>query len=112
GHAVELPKVEVKLPDSIPNPFNPGGNPPPGTQPPFPGRDPNDPKQPEKEEITKSRIAVTQTGKDVLFRLDLLLDVPAYEKMVLALQIVMCGLKTEVDVAEGAARRHDLALAG
>ncbi|HYT88056.1 MAG TPA: DUF1559 domain-containing protein, partial [Gemmataceae bacterium] len=120
NHPVELPKVEVKV-DNIPNPFNPGGGinpmpqPMPMPQPPREGGipNPNDPKQPPKEEeITKSRIAVTQTGKDVLFRLDLLLDGPAYQRLEGVLYLVMCGLKTEVEVAEAAARRHDLAQAG
>jgi hypothetical protein len=86
-------------------PSIPGGYPmPPGT--------PGAVQPAEKEEIKHSKIEVTRNEREVLFRLDLKLNQPAYRAMTAAMQVVMMGLRGEIDVAEGAARRHELAAAG
>jgi hypothetical protein len=66
----------------------------------------------EKEEIKHSKIEVTQSDREVQFRLDLKLNQPAYQALSGALQVVMMGLRAEIDSADGADRRHELAAAG
>jgi hypothetical protein len=111
------------MPGGIPKMPGPGGFPRPGGGGPgfpgpggfpFPGAgNPGGEETFEKkEEVKSSRILVTHNDKDVQFRLDLVLDPAAYEAMKKALQVVMVGLRTEIDAAEGAVRRHDLAAAG
>src|SRR5206468_4157811 len=87
-------------------PGGPGGFPrPPGASggyPMYPGG-PGGVKPAEKEEIKHSKIEVTQNEREVLFRLDLKLNQPAYQAMATAMQVVMMGLRGEIDAAEGAA---------
>ncbi len=106
------------FPGQNPNPGAfPGQNPNPGAfpggDPQFPGGQNPAPKQAEKpEEIKSSRIVVRQNNKRVSLRLDLVLDQPAYQRLEGLMQVVMIGLRGEIDAADGMARRHDLAAAG
>jgi hypothetical protein len=99
-------------PGRFPPGMGPPGVSPPGVNP--PGQvGPDGVKEEEKKDEPKgSRILVTKEGDDVLFRLELVLDEPAQQAMTGAMQLVLTGLRGEIDVADGAARRHDLALAG
>ncbi len=98
------------MPGGMPG-MMPGGMPGAGGFP-FGPRNTGEEQFEKKEEVKNSRIRVTHNDKDVQFRLDLVLDPPAYEALTKTLLVLMVGLRTEIDAAEGAARRHELAAAG
>jgi hypothetical protein len=78
----------------------PGGDFPsgPGMQGPGGFRDPNQPPV-KKEEVKASRIQITLADKTVDFTLDLVLAGQAMENMRAALDLMVAGIKAEVDLA-------------
>jgi hypothetical protein len=72
---------------------------------------PNPVTEAPKVDPTKSRIAVTQTDKVVVFTLDLVLTHEASARLNAVAELVMQGFKGELELAGAAPHRHDLASA-
>src|SRR5207248_8310955 len=114
-HKVALVKQEDMPPPPVTDPNQPpgipGGSPPgafpPGYQPPrgegsppggFGGFGQPQP-QPKKDEVKGSRIKVTLSERNVDFNLDLVLAGEGWRDMRFALDLMVLGLKAEVDLA-------------
>jgi hypothetical protein len=77
--------------------FGKGGIPGPGG---VPGMDPTG-QQPKKDEVKGSRIQITLAAKSVDFTLELVLGGQAMDNMRGALDLMVAGIKAEVDLAAG-----------
>lgn len=107
-------KVDVPKDQPVVNPTDPklGGDERPIVIQPDPIRPGDDPKKDPKDVAKSSRFRITQTDKDVLYALDLVLDDTSRESLIAALELITYGLRAEVDLADGYAPRYELASAG
>jgi hypothetical protein len=142
SHKVELVKPESEAQDPTTNPFAPPGSSPfpmpgrpgSGSRPPlgaggdagvgdgppqpggFPGEGPFPgfpmPGQKKTDEAKASRLVIGQKEGTVDFTLDLVLDQVAYARLYGAAELMMVGLRSEIELMATGARRHALALAG
>jgi len=96
----------------------PGSRPPgPGSRPPGPGGPPQQPpmgqitKEPRKRDPNGSQITVANADKSVVFTLDLVLNEKALPRLGAIAELLMIGVRGQLELASGASHRTDLALA-